>query len=193
MLGNDIIDRAVAAEQSNWRRSNYLAKIFTPAEQLQIKQADDPDLLVWLIWSMKEAVYKIINRSSGKRFFNPLALICKFNIASGYATGTVTYQQDVFATTTQIREDLIHTVAVGKGFSFTDVEVIHGVNQKAYLEQFNFDNPTLRLQKNSQRLPEIYHLEKKSKAIATLSHHGSKLCVAFFKFGDYPLSQRSML
>jgi phosphopantetheinyl transferase (holo-ACP synthase) len=185
MLGNDVIDRAAAAKQSNWRRGNYLAKIFTPAEQLQVKMADDPDLLVWLIWSMKEAAYKIINRSDGIRFFNPLALTCSFNMLSGGAKGTVTYQQNVIATTTLIRKDLIHTVALGNGFSFTDIEVIHGANQPAYLEQFNFDNPTLRLQKDSQRLPEIYHLQKKLKSIATLSHHGTKLCVAFFKFGAY--------
>lgn len=184
MLGNDIIDRKLATRQSNWRRRNYLAKIFNPAEQLRIKQADDPDLVVWLIWSMKEAAYKIVNRSMGIRFFNPLALICNFNIEPGMAIGTVTYQQKVFATATEIKADLIHTLAVADGLAFTDIEIIYCANQSAYLQQFNVKNPDLRLQKNRQLLPEIYHLEKKMKTIASISHHGSKLGLAFLKFND---------
>jgi len=187
MLGNDIIDRELAAQQSNWRRKNYLAKIFTPAEQLEIKRADEPDLVVWLLWSMKEAAYKIVNRDTGIRFFKPLALVCNFKIGPGLATGTVTYQQKVFATTTEIKAGFIHSLALGDGLTFADVEVIHCTNQAAYLQQFNLENPTIRLQKDSQLLPEIYHHERKITTMATISHHGSRLCVAFFKNLRFPI------
>ena len=184
MLGNDIIDLGLAAQQSNWRRKHYLAKIFTPAEQLKIKQADDPDLMVWLLWSMKEAAYKIVNRDTGIRFFKPQALVCNCKIGLGLATGTVTYQQKVFATVTEIKADFIHTLALADGLTFAAIEIIYCANQAAYLPQFNLDHPSLSLQKNRQLLPEIYHREKKMTTMATISHHGSRLGVAFLKFSD---------
>jgi len=65
MLGNDIVDLDLAKTQSNWRRKNYLDKIFTTEEQLLISSAKRPDEMVWLLWSMKESAYKIYNRKSG--------------------------------------------------------------------------------------------------------------------------------
>ena len=181
MLGNDVIDRSLAARQSNWRRKGYLDKIFSPAEQLEVNRTDDQDLVVWLIWSMKEAAYKIVNRTMGKRFFDPLALVCDFDMGQGIASGTVSFQQKVFATSTEIGPDFIHTIALGHGLAFSDVEVVHGANQAGYLQRFNLENPAIRLEKNRELLPEIYHHGRKEATMASISHHGSRLCVAFLR------------
>ena len=62
MLGNDIVDLAEARKYCNWRRAGYLNKVFTPREQDWIQQADQPDEWVWLLWSAKESVYKLMRR-----------------------------------------------------------------------------------------------------------------------------------
>jgi phosphopantetheinyl transferase (holo-ACP synthase) len=76
LIGNDIIDLQTAAAESNWRRPGYLGKIFTPQEQDWIFQSPDPDITVWYLWSAKEAVYKIVNRTTNERKYAPLAYVC---------------------------------------------------------------------------------------------------------------------
>jgi phosphopantetheinyl transferase (holo-ACP synthase) len=74
MIGNDIVDLALARKESNWQRKGFLDKIFTKKEQLQIVTAQNPETMVWNLWSRKEAVYKIYNRETGIRAFIPLEL-----------------------------------------------------------------------------------------------------------------------
>ena len=62
MIGNDIVDLELAAVQSNWRRKGFLEKVFTASEREIISSGEDPDLTVWLLWSMKEAAYKAHQR-----------------------------------------------------------------------------------------------------------------------------------
>lgn len=71
MIGNDIVDLKQAAKDSNWKRPRFLDKIFTPREQQLIWSAKDQDQMVWLLWSMKEAAYKVNVQQFGTRFFNP--------------------------------------------------------------------------------------------------------------------------
>jgi phosphopantetheinyl transferase (holo-ACP synthase) len=59
MIGNDVVD-LVLARKKVWRRTGYLQKIFTESEQLLIENSSNPHVLVWKLWSMKEAAYKII-------------------------------------------------------------------------------------------------------------------------------------
>ena len=37
MIGNDIIDLALAKKENNWQRKGFLDKLFTPKEQLQFQ------------------------------------------------------------------------------------------------------------------------------------------------------------
>jgi phosphopantetheinyl transferase (holo-ACP synthase) len=60
VIGNDIVDLALARKESNWKRPGYLNKIFTTKEQLLISSAENPNTMVWNLWSRKEAAYKII-------------------------------------------------------------------------------------------------------------------------------------
>jgi len=71
MIGNDIVDLQLARKESNWQRPRFLGKIFTEEEQYFIHTANDKDVAVWLLWSGKESVYKIIARLEKRRFFAP--------------------------------------------------------------------------------------------------------------------------
>jgi phosphopantetheinyl transferase (holo-ACP synthase) len=76
MIGNDIVDLELAHKESNWKRNGFLDKIFTQNEQLLILNAKNPEVMVWNLWSRKEAAYKIYNRKTQIREYIPLQLEC---------------------------------------------------------------------------------------------------------------------
>lgn len=71
MIGNDLVDLQQAAKDSDWTRKGYLDKLFTASEQFLISTAKSQNQMVWLLWSMKEAAYKVHTRDSGVRSFAP--------------------------------------------------------------------------------------------------------------------------
>lgn len=113
MIGNDIIDLHQSRRESNWQRKGFQEKIFTAQEQWLIANNTDPEMLVWLLWSMKEAAYKILNRQTKIREFIPKKLTCKLLSYDGNnATGQVVYFENIYHTKTLLCKDLIHTIAV---------------------------------------------------------------------------------
>lgn len=113
MIGNDIIDLAQTRIESNWQRKGFLEKIFTDEEQQLIKNHLEPEIMVWLLWSMKEAAYKIYNRQTKIREYIPKKLLCSIDsLNSKEAFGKVICNENLFYTTTIISALSIHTVAV---------------------------------------------------------------------------------
>lgn len=112
MIGNDLVDLTRAALDSNWRRPGYLQKVFTEEEQELIQKSDEPDQLIWLFWSMKEAAYKINSRQTGIRSFNPSSIACSvLELTPFKATGTVLIAAEVYFTETRMNLDYIHSIA----------------------------------------------------------------------------------
>jgi phosphopantetheinyl transferase (holo-ACP synthase) len=112
MIGNDIVDLAQAKEDSNWKRPGYLEKLFTTEEQFLISSNIQPESMIWLLWTMKESAYKISSRRSKLREFAPVKLCCNnLIIHDNTATGNVTYNQQLYFTSSIIEEFYIHTIA----------------------------------------------------------------------------------
>lgn len=125
-MGNDLVDLQVAAVESNWRRPGYLSKVFTADEQCLIGSSHQPDQILWTLWSMKEAAYKIHSRNTGKRTFAPTALACSgIHFKSGIATGSVCVDQMVYHTQTEITTEYIHSIAAAspETLPFIKVEI----------------------------------------------------------------------
>ncbi|WP_293898246.1 MULTISPECIES: 4'-phosphopantetheinyl transferase family protein [unclassified Sphingobacterium] len=113
MIGNDIVDLVRSRKDSNWRRRGFINKIFSENEQLLIANSDDQEIVVWLLWSMKEAAYKIWNRETGSRKYAPIRLLCSFVERScGTAVGEVVCEENRYYTKTIVGADFIHTIAV---------------------------------------------------------------------------------
>ena len=113
MIGNDIIDLSIATTQSNWRRKGYLEKIFHESERLMILESEDPDLMVWILFSMKEAAYKIYSRANKIRAYIPGKFICSeicFN--ETIITGLVHCEENIYHTNSKISGSRLHTIAV---------------------------------------------------------------------------------
>ena len=153
MIGNDIVDLALAKKESNWQRKGYLDKIFTQKEQLLIKNAVNPEAMVWNLWTRKEAAYKIYNRETNIRTYMPLKLECDFESNS---LGTVCCNGFIFYTTTKIYQESIYTIAVA---------------QKEYLHQIS----TITLETKISKLNDIPFIIDESTLIShpvSITHHG---------------------
>lgn len=113
MIGNDVIDLQQSRIESNWQRKGFIEKLFTDAEQQLIKGHHDPEIMIWLLWSMKEAAYKVYNRQTKIREYIPKKLLCSINIVNDFqAQGFVFCNGNKYYTKTEITSENIHTTAV---------------------------------------------------------------------------------
>lgn len=115
------MDLALAKKESNWKRKRFLDKIFTQKEQLLIKNAINPEVMIWNLWSRKEAVYKIYNRETKIREYIPLKLVCFYE---NETKGTVSCNGHIYYTETVVANDFVYTVAVVKPDYFSQIEKI---------------------------------------------------------------------
>ncbi|MBJ2126774.1 MULTISPECIES: 4'-phosphopantetheinyl transferase superfamily protein [unclassified Flavobacterium] len=144
MIGNDIIDLAQSRIESNWQRKGFIEKLFTADEQLLIKNYAEPEIMVWLLWSMKEAAYKIYNRHTKIREFSPKKLYCSLNsLTSKNASGRVICDKRIYHTKTILSLENIHTIAVDNQKNFNNVievqnqEIVKDENGIPYLKTLN--------------------------------------------------------
>lgn len=141
MIGNDIIDLAQSRLESNWRRKGFMEKLFTINEQQLIENYNEPEIMVWLLWSMKEAAYKIYNRQTKIREYSPKKLICTLDsIHCKQAKGKVFCDENVYYTQSTFSLESIHTIAVDNLENATRVleiqsqEIIKDENGIPYLK-----------------------------------------------------------
>lgn len=148
MIGNDVVDLALAKAESNWQRKGYLNKIFTAKEQNLIYSAQNPTVMVWILWSRKEAVYKIIRQENGTRGFYPLRIE-----NSDYKKGLIVFEEQLFYTKTTIDENFIHSIAL---------------QNQAFSRVVELSTTTSLLKKN-----EIPYLIEENRVVnLSKSHHG---------------------
>lgn len=120
MIGNDIVDLALAKIQSNWKRDGYLDKIFTLQEQISIQNSVNQEIEIWKLWSRKEAAYKIWNRQTGIRKYNPIAFEC---LDFDNNLGKVVFKNQIYYTKTEINSEFIYTIAVSKKEDFDKIKI----------------------------------------------------------------------
>lgn len=153
MIGNDIVDLALARKESNWLRKGFLDKIFTQEEQLLISNSPNPENMVWNLWSRKEAVYKIYNRQTQIRTYNPIQLVCSDVHLS---IGKVICEENIFFVKTEISDDYIHSIAVTKTDDFDKIMLV---------------NNCIKVEKNNG-IPSVYDEKSQTLKPISISHHG---------------------
>lgn len=189
MIGNDIVDLALAKKESNWRRKGYLDKIFTAHEQHLIDAANNPDQMVWLLWSMKESAYKIIIRDGGKRCFAPRKLGCQLTeLNADSAKGFVSYEKSYF-TQSCLTSQYVSTITISdNNLAFEHIIVPfstnHFVQQSSILwdkiklhctTQFADVSEKFQFHKDEANVPWIIIFTSSHRSVKiplSISHHG---------------------
>lgn len=152
MIGNDIVDLALARKESNWKRNGFLNKLFTSNEQRLINSSINQEVTVWDLWSRKEAVYKIFNRKTGIRKFNPIQLEC---LDHNLEIGKTVFENQVYYTKTKITSEFIYTEAV---LNVADFDTIQSISR-----------PTAIFKENG--VPYYYDFNSIKKPLS-ITHHG---------------------
>ncbi len=126
MIGNDIIDLALSRTESNWKRKGFLEKLFTANEQKIISSSENPEIMVWSLWSRKEAAYKIYHRQTKNRVFIPKRIECDtITMQKGLFYGLVSVDRTSIVTRTAVTNEFIYTEAVLNLNTFQAIEPIH--------------------------------------------------------------------
>lgn len=154
MIGNDVIDLTLANQESNWKRKGFLQKLFTASEQQRILKAINPFQMVWILWSIKESVYKANLRMDYKRGFYPVKIRVKsiIYLNSEYHSVIVLNNHTFFAKT-EANNHFIHTIAAHSEVGVKNIVLL--------------DNAILYT-KNTNGLPFQLHSQKE----VSVSQHG---------------------
>ena len=183
MIGNDVVDLNQAHKDSNWMRPRFLEKVFTQNEQALIFSSKNEHQTVWLLWSMKEAAYKIYVRQFGERFFNPKRLECAFESKT---KGRVVIEDVVYKTTSQYDKNYVHTIASRLGekgvkssclkIENSSIKLQSQLSRKDVLEAYsknqNVHNNSVTIKKDTLGIPHFFQNNKKQKETLSISHHG---------------------
>lgn len=157
MIGNDVIDILQSRRESNWQRRGFIAKLFTDEEQLLIEKSSDPEIMVWILWSMKEAAYKVYNRKTKIRQYIPKKLSCTIiSQKQNSISGKVTCLENTYHTQTILSKDSIHTIAV---------TVLEDLNQVIEIEK-------KAILKDKQGIPYLAVSSQNRLQDVSISHHG---------------------
>ncbi|HEU4790463.1 MAG TPA: 4'-phosphopantetheinyl transferase superfamily protein [Flavobacterium sp.] len=153
MIGNDIVDLDLAQKESNWKRKGFLDKIFSLQEQRLILNNSNPELMVWNLWSRKEAAYKIYNRETGINGYFPGRLQCHYK---DEISGTVSIDDFVFYTQTYITDFYIYSIAVSK------IDFFNKIKSLESLENIKKENG----------IPYILDVVSNTIGPVSITHHG---------------------
>lgn len=153
MIGNDIVDLALAQKESNWKRNGFLNKLFNSDEQLLIDSSINPEIMVWNLWSRKEAVYKIFNRTTGIRKFNPIQLEC---LDGNLEVGKIVFNNQVYHTRTTITTNFIYSEAV---LNSNDFNKIQGISRPSVIIK-------------EKGIPYYFEPSNSIKKPLSITHHG---------------------
>lgn len=185
MTGNDIIDLTTAASESNWKRKGFIEKLFTPKEQLYIRQATVPEEMVWKLWSMKESAYKIYSRQLGLRSFAPQKFNC--TMLNGLY-GQVDINNVSYSTISSTAGDYIYSVAKPVGHLYDPyINCCFNLLQPGFADQQKFicdkliacyagvtntDKLKLCIIKDKNNIPFLYCKNENTKIPVSITHHG---------------------
>lgn len=182
MIGNDVVD--LSRSSSSWKRKRFLEKVYTEAEQKLIFSALHPHQMAWLLWSMKEAAYKIRVQQCGKRSFHPTRLICRL---TSNATGVVTIDKHTYITSSTISDRYIHTVArlnntAAYQSAVFEVQDQTNARQSVFIndrfieklaQRAGLDEDQLKIIKNAAGVPSLLHSDVKLPLHISFTHCGN--------------------
>ena len=189
MIGNDIVDIAEAKQKSNWERPRFLDKLFTLNEQQLIQNSDHSFLMVWRLWSMKEAAYKLYTQLKPGRFYNPKQFKCDINGLEGtvsyksfrcYVKTNITLHY-IISEARLIATDMI-SQSIKLNYSATKYQsdTVKDLLLSKIAAQYEISKNDLKLEKSEFGVPFVSQNLKKLNIRISISHHGN--------YGAYAIS-----
>jgi phosphopantetheinyl transferase (holo-ACP synthase) len=190
MIGNDIVD--LNNIKTNWNRPRFLDKVFTEKEQHIISASENKHQTVWLLWSMREAAYKVYVQQFGRRFFNPKKLVCYL---SSTTNGYVIIENERYYTRSIISNNYVYTIAslnTSENYKSSILEIENNsyFTQSASLKNHfleivstekDLNIKDLSIRKDTFGIPELFLNNLKLPLQMSLTHCGNYGGYVYFK------------
>ncbi len=184
MIGNDIVDLMKVKKEINWQRKGFMNKIFSHQEQQFILSQKDQEIMVWILWSVKEAVYKINYRENGKREFAPTKILCSnIQTSEKRLTIEVSYHLSNYYAQTFLFENYIHSIATSS-LSFIDKVITKVIldypsDYPIYLQENDLLPKYCVILKTKTGIPYLFNNQNHKSLPISISHHGNLLGIAY--------------
>jgi len=175
LIGNDIIDLTLAETESDWQRRGFLEKQFTSEEQVIIFETKNSFEIVWRIWSMKEAAYKIYTQQNEERFFAPNKFECELTSED---EGIVRFQNQIFYTSSILDGSYVFTLAcLDKSTkAYSSIGPSYGIDQRIKMkleEETGLPTSEIEQKKSKYGAPNYFYKNKPLTKSCSISHHGN--------------------
>ncbi|HKJ49515.1 MAG TPA: 4'-phosphopantetheinyl transferase superfamily protein [Christiangramia sp.] len=175
MIGNDIIDLKVARAERKSENLRFIDKVFTHNEKTAICNALDPELHLWVLWSMKEAAYKAHQRIYNiPRKLNPGSYECSYSCQAN--SGIVKIGSNEYPIKIMIKSQYIHsTTYSGELIQNTYINGKSSTNEllSKFLTTLSIDKDEVELYKDPNAIPSICNKNSSKILPITVSHHGN--------------------
>lgn len=188
MIGNDIVDLAEARQKSNWKRPRFLEKLFTFNEQQLIQNSNHPFLMVWRLWSMKEAAYKLYTQLQPSRFYNPKQFECEINDLEGkvsyngfsfYIKTKMTSQYIISEARLVVKDMISECIKTEISSPKQQSDATKETLLLKISEHYYLLKKELKVVKSEFGIPSVYQNSKKLNMSISISHHGNYGAYAF--------------
>ncbi len=190
MIGNDIVDLEEARRKSNWQRPRFLDKLFTFHEQQLIQNSGNSFLMVWRLWSMKEAAYKLYTQLQPSRFYNPKQFECGINDLEGkvrykgfscYTKTKMTSQYIISEARLVDKAMISESIKIDNSSPKQQSDTTKDILLFKISEHYQILKKELKVVKSEFGIPSVYQNSKKLNMSISISHHGN--------YGAYAISQ----
>jgi phosphopantetheinyl transferase (holo-ACP synthase) len=196
--GNDIV-ALIATDRARASHYRFYSRILTAGEQtLYAQQPADGihfEHFIWLLWSIKESVYKYSSRIDGEPVFSPLKIpVNRLDLPASneFYKGQTQYGRHSLFSRSVIRAGAIVTVVSrdenfdDTRWGFTTIGSSNSVDQSAAVRTLAlnelyrfFPEADLRIEKTSSGYPVVLDGEKLLDIPLSLAHHGRHVAYSF--------------
>ncbi|MFT4533415.1 MAG: phosphopantetheinyl transferase (holo-ACP synthase) [Saprospiraceae bacterium] len=187
MVGNDIVDLSISQVGDGTRKIRYLDKLFSDKELDIIHRLGDEDIWIWLLWSVKESVYKIVSRIENRIRYAPKTLRC-ISItkkSEGKYETIVAYQGHKFVANSELTDHYIHTVASNSMIEINQLSskvftIFSNENESTSVDRNVIDyikdklgsrSTNITLKRDENRVPHVFSGNQEVCQLS-ISHHG---------------------
>lgn len=187
MIGNDIVDLDIVLKEDKASNPRYLKKVCTEHEIESIQSSIDPNFTLWRIWTIKEAAYKIINKTNNIRAYIPKKI--KTVLISETEAEVTSSWGKIAVRTNFLSKNYIHSIAYSSSF-FDGVELISENSNPSdavrmfclqdIINKINLDSKTNLHIRTENNIPFVYQEGNKLSLNLSLSHHGRFVAWAFY-------------
>lgn len=183
--GNDIVALA-ATDPDRTSRYRFYSRILTHRELDHVAGTALPfSTFVWLLWSIKESVYKYVSRSHPRLGFAPLKIpVGQLRSRDDLFEGLIRYEQVMLYSRSFIKDDtILSVVSEEKDFASTRWG-LHAIgdpdyaNQSAFVRKFVVESLStvvpgahLRIVRGPDGPPEVWDRERRLDIPVSLAHH----------------------